>query len=501
MKKKLTLLLTAVIIVLLLSGLLIFFTLNPKKDDLQIDEIVDDESVLLWDYTEDMFTEIHVENEKGFFDIIPDGNGGFEIPELTKLPENTLAYNSVNSLSELTAFKVIDENPNDIGQYGLEKPKAKIEMAFSDGTEKIILIGDNAAKVAHSYIKIDGEDAVYIIDEAYISVSAKDKMDFVSLNLTGIADDPANIDVKKIVYGGSELDEEIVVESTTETEENSFMSAGLVITSPINIDVDMEKVEVVDKSAVMITADSVVEIFPTDESLAEYGLVEPSHTMDINYVHMKTGEDDKLIYEDGSYKILVGSQNKDSGAYYVMREGTDVVYEVSLMYLPWIKFSVVDISSKIQFLPHIETISSIIVKTAEDEFVFDLEFSQEESNTSGDSDEESEKALNVAENGESVDTEQFRNLYQLLLGAMGEDVLDTDSVDLSEVETYLSITYKFVDKAEDDTVVELVPVDDRTFAISVDGVMIYTIRQSYARALLENCEKLLDGGEVSSSWT
>lgn len=502
MKKQLRTLIIVSLIVVVLGGVLIYFTLNPKNSDDSLSYTSSNNTgVALWNYTVEQISKVHVENESGSFDVVQNGEDGFIISELAQLPENSLAYTAVNSLGELTATELVEQNSDDISIYGLDNPRSKVQIEFVDNTTKTLLIGNNAAKVASVYIMIDGERDVYIIDEAYVSISSKTQKDFISLNVTGVSDNPENIDVKKISYLGSAVLEEMVVESSTEAQETLGMSTGLVITSPFLHDVRGDIVGTVDQTAVNIKANGVVEIFPEQEILEKYGLSDPAYIMNVEYVHMKSGEGENSIeYEDGEYKILVGSSTDDNTAYYVMRDGVPVIYEVSTDKIPWINFTPKSISSNIQFMPYINDISSVNIKTDDKEFNFELTLTDKEvsEENSESSTSETEKELSVTGNGNDIDTAKFRTLYQLILGCLGEKPLDTIP---DNTEPYLTISYKFVDNSKDDVEVQLIPIDDRNYAISVDGITLFSIRASYATALINNCEKILAGEEVSASWT
>lgn len=500
MKKQIRSLIIVALIVILLSGVLLFFALNPKEESVT-SEAPTDSKITLWEYTDDKISKIHVENENETFDIEQGGEDGLIIKDLESLPGNTLAYSAAKSLSTFSVSQLVEEKPEDISIYGLDKPAASVEISFSDGKSKKLLVGNSAPKTATVYVKVDGEDPVYVIDESYISISQKTKKDFLSLNVTGISDDPTNIDVQKIVYSGIIRETEIVVEKTPDTgseQQKMGLTSGMTITSPLEIDVDYEKIEPVVKSAIELKATHIEEIMPTDEQLEEFGLKEPVSTMDVTYVHMKTGTDNNIVNEDGQYKILLGNAVDDFG-YYAMREGSPIVFYVKADSVPWIRYAFTDISSKIQFMPYIDDISSIKINTKTKEYIFDLKttFEESEAAESGESQSDPKKTLTVTGNGKDIEAESFRTLYQLIISCIGDQVLEV----ALEEDAFMSITYSYVDSSKKDVIVALVPIDDRNYAIVVDGIALYGIRGGYVEALLSNCEKAINGEEVSSSWS
>ena len=493
MKKRIRILVAVAATVLLMSGVLIYFALNPKKDsDTLADQSYADEGILLWEYTEEQFEKIHVENAGDSFDIVPSTDGEFEIRELEQIPRNSLSYHSVSSLEYFEASGLVDENPENLSIFGLDNPTATLEISFSDGTSKTLLVGAPAPSIATVYIKLLDSPEVYIADEAYIILATKTKKDFISLNVTGVSDDPANIDVKKIVYSGQNREEDIVVESSAEVNETIGVSTGLVITSPFVQDVHGDMVQTIDQGAVILKASGVEEIFPSEEFLEECGFTNSPYTMYVEYVHMKTAQNEnKILYENGDYKILVGSSIENSDDYYVMREGIPVVYRVEAQNIPWISFTAAEISSNIQFMSPIEEVASVNVKTTEKEYEFQIQMQDFDDGRISDND-----GIVTTENGKELDGEQFRNLYHLLMRGFGEQLLS----DVPQNDVPLEVTYSFVDRLRENVIVQFVPVDEGTCAISVNGLELYTVRSSYVIAVMTACENIVNEKEVDPNW-
>ena len=99
-------------------------------------------------------------------------------------------------------------------------------------------------------------------------------------------------------------------------------------------------------------------------------------------------------------------------------------------------------------------------------------------------------------NGEKWDESRFKNLYQYLISAAGEELyLDTDKGEL-----IAEVVYNYIDKAKGfggkDTVRFYTSNTDRKVIIELNGENVFKTRQLYATQLLSNIESFLNGGEI-----
>ncbi len=83
-----------------------------------------------------------------------------------------------NTIKAPTVMNFIDDNPKDLGKYGLKKPSYGFEVQTKKGSYRI-LCGDEKVKNSEIYAKLSDKDDVFTIDEQLISFVDKPLEDIV----------------------------------------------------------------------------------------------------------------------------------------------------------------------------------------------------------------------------------------------------------------------------------------------------------------------------------
>ena len=71
------------------------------------------------------------------------------------------------------------EAPEDLSQYGLEEPFRTITAVLSDGTQVVIYAGNKSDLLSEYYIKVEGDDNVYLVSSTIVTDFDKDPEDFI----------------------------------------------------------------------------------------------------------------------------------------------------------------------------------------------------------------------------------------------------------------------------------------------------------------------------------
>ncbi len=75
----------------------------------------------------------------------------------------------LNSLNDMKVNEFVDEHPKDIKIYGLSKPRGKVTLWPSDkGSPKTVLIGRQKLKTTDDFVKMEGQDSVYQVGDAFV---------------------------------------------------------------------------------------------------------------------------------------------------------------------------------------------------------------------------------------------------------------------------------------------------------------------------------------------
>ena len=119
------------------------------------------------------------------------------------LPDETIKESTVNTLlneiANITTTETVVEAPEDLSQYGLEEPFRTITAVLSDGTQVVIYAGNKSDLLSEYYIKVEGDDNVYLVSSNIVTDFDKDPEDFIDeteteTETTDSADETASTD-------------------------------------------------------------------------------------------------------------------------------------------------------------------------------------------------------------------------------------------------------------------------------------------------------------------
>lgn len=71
------------------------------------------------------------------------------------------------------------ENPEDLGQYGLDEPSMTITVTLKNGSSIILNIGDANGMTGDYYLQVEGNTSVYTLSPSVVSAFEKTPEDFI----------------------------------------------------------------------------------------------------------------------------------------------------------------------------------------------------------------------------------------------------------------------------------------------------------------------------------
>ncbi|MBV9500358.1 MAG: DUF4340 domain-containing protein [Acidobacteriaceae bacterium] len=132
-------------------------------------------------------------------------NGKWAITSPEALPADQDAVTSMlSSLSPVTADSVVEANPKDIGQYGLNSPSLTVAIHEKSGKTDTLLFGDDVPAGSLVYARLNADPKVYVVSSSVKSSFDKSPNDlrdkrlltFDSNSLTRIELVSANEDIE-----------------------------------------------------------------------------------------------------------------------------------------------------------------------------------------------------------------------------------------------------------------------------------------------------------------
>lgn len=472
----------------------------------------DSEKVVITDKEQENVLKMEVRNETGSFSFErnqrevsatdDDGNVStsteyyWTSPELDGVDHNDSTIGSfVRCMAGLSASSMVEENAQDLEKYGLADPVAEVKVTFDDGTSADICFGiRNPAASNYVYCLTNGGSDVMQVSYYSAGSAFYDIRDFVNLVLTEAYDANNAKELDYLVIDRKDLDEEVRIEYMADVAAESEKEDSVITTfnthriiSPITAELDTTKGQTFCYGLYSLTASSCEYIDPTEQEIADAGLDDPFCKVSFKY----GGKARVLLLGN---EIRTASSDDESSeslssvtGYYAMFEGGNIIYSISTDNAPWYTFQVQDIMSRRPISPYIYTIDTLTVTTPDGEYVFKV---------SGDADD------HVFTCGDTVlNDSSFKSFYQHLITSMGEELYFSDE----KPEPYITVNFKYREEYYDtygrsEDTIEFYKSDDRKNIVSVNGDILYKVRQIYTQRLLENLDALFNGGEIKLDW-
>jgi len=412
------------------------------------------------------------------------------------VPNDSMIKALMNSLSGLSSKELVEEAAEDLSKYGLESPLATARLTFTDGTQETLHFGiQNPASTGFVYCRVGESTDVHMVSNYSVSNAYNAVTDFVSLTFTEAynTQEPKELDYFRIERKDLQEPIEIAfmydVQAEAENEDSvitTFNSHRL--TSPFVAEVDATKGQTICYGLYGLTASECVTAKATEAQLAEFGLDDPFCKLTFKY-----GGNRYVLHFGNEIITTTETETADSPTltnvtgYYAKIDGSDAVYAFSASAVPWYTVTLTDIVSRRPVSPYIYTCDSVVITTPDREYAFTV---------TGDAQNNS-----FTLDGTTVNGDKFRQLYQHLITAVGDEVF----LDEGEYTPYISVTFNYrkdyhdLYGTESDTI-EYFKSDDRKNIVCVNGKVLFKVRQVYTERLLENIDALINGGELRLDW-
>jgi hypothetical protein len=466
------LLIPAVILVILV-GVYLLITYLPEKEDGDTDTTSKTERIQIFDFKKDDLTEILIEREDGVMQFRyvtiqveqektdEEGNTVTEMvdrnvwqavqPEgmnVNSSSIDTIAWNA----NTLKAEKLIEENPSNLAQYGLDKP-VKLTFTMKDGTKHILHVGSKTPTGGAYYAKTANDTTVYTIGDYEAERFLRSKLELLVTDLYE-KDDYTTKDFATLKFSrkGS------LVFDAYAKEETVWW-----LTYPIDTEARYTNIVTICDSLAKL---SVLKYVEEDvEDLSKYGLAEPAYILEY-----------KLDGRD--YKLSMGSREQNSGDYYAILNDVNLVFTLPKNSFPYLDKPIEEIVSAFVYLVNINDV-------AEMRITMDGRTDISRINVDPDDDENSTYEFNGEVFHESRDEDEeyislFKKYYQGAIGLTVDKVVLDEEPELENPEVTIEYTLHTGEKV----VVVLVPTPD--------GVSFYAFRNGKYTGMTLRQKQLTD---------
>ena len=460
MKKK-TLILIALLATLAVVGGVIWYLLNTTTDP-----DLDDTITVLTNTVEDI-ASVHVVNEKGDYYVETDDSDiGYHCETIDGLPQLKSSY--ISLLEAVAGIQATSEYPHsDLTRYGFDDPMAVVDVSLNDGTSYTVSIGSKAPSENYIYFTVsDAPDTVYTARMSKFLPLLTDAYGLVNKLLAPKTESPR--------AGNDETDTADWLEYTTSDGtrfrleqlfpayvDGAGNSYRFHQTAPVDGYVQASKAMETFSRVMQFCASSVRFYHPSEEQIAECGLLEPETELVLAY------RDDVAV---------IHLSKAPNGDYYAIKDGVDVIWNIADYMVTWLDVQPRTMISSYLLAPPMSEVASLEIDAFGDHFSFDIADGV------------------VTSQGVEMNTSDFKRFYELACSVNSQNVSEE-----TPGETVVSIRFTL----DDGTVrtAELSELGNRVLKIAVDGQdMGLTIREAYAETLHDAAGAVIDKQSFSTNW-
>lgn len=309
----------------------------------------------------------------------------------TKLNDNI--DTAIIQASALVCVDVIEENPSDVSEYGIDY-NSYFEVELIDGTSYKVFFGDVISVSYNVYCMREGVDKIYTISDTSFGMLTIYREYLLSEEIfPGNADSITSLSL----YKNKEL--EFVIEP------DEYVT--WVITSPINAKTYTETAQGIVDNVYSLVIGDYISVLPTQAEYKEYYLDDPAYSI-------------KVIAAGESVTIHIGKESLENSAFYAKFDDKDEIFLVASEYLGWIDTELMEILYPIPYEPLIANISSILYKYSSGE-VYSMVIEEETYLI----DETESKNYKYTMNGDLLQIQYGSDLY--LMTFYGSVIVDVDN--------------------------------------------------------------------------
>lgn len=493
MSKKIRSILVGLAVLLVLTGVSLTLVLWPKAPEETpstvtpvptVDPLVGEDALL---------QTMQVTNEKGSYVIDKVGARIWKVTDLTDFSQLTTTIEVlVNTLSDLTPVELVEENSTDLAQYGLQSPVVSVKMTFEDGDKYEVQLGDYTYNKQHFYVRLANSRDVYIVGTDKLDALLKNSYTFLDHNIypalpTDTEGNPEYPQINTLTIARKDLEEPMTfnqVDPDAPDTLNAYATLGLRMESPVQAELISEPCFATFFSCFGLSGTEILATNPTAEQLETYGLQDPQASF---YIRFRESSELKLMVGHGIDQNGEIAQNvTDIVSYYLMREGTDIVYLVNRTAVPWVEIQPNRFVSALAMVPNLVDLSGTTVTLDGKKYEFEIILPEGAENTD---------ELEAKVNGQTVDPKQFKQYMQLLYFTGIQGINKT-----VVPQTSPRAVFKYRYPSGRVEMVEIFVEADTTTIVSVNGNNSFFGRSIYIDKLKTEMEHLLAGEKVSSDW-
>lgn len=482
-KKRLTSIIAAALAVaVLIGGTVTVIKLIPELQDEEVaDSIFEDITVL--DNDSSNFKTVTITNSNGTFNFVTqkiettNDDGEVETTEYwtaegidaTKLSTTTME-SIISSAASITAIREI--NSKSASDCGFDEPSVKVTVDDKDGNSYAFFIGDESSDMLGYYFMLEGSDKIYVVAAGEFSdflFSLNDLGDKTSIPATLFEADTSENKTEdgsyayfdSLTLSGKNFPETVTIINNNEDTASAEIVPYLITTPTKRYANSSNLSSLVSLFSNTTTVEGNYAFDITDETLKQYRLDNP------DVIVTMTIEGESKSFEISAI---------DNTYCAVIYDGATMIRKVSTDSFAFMSLKAEDFYNKNPFLYAISDLSSLSLKTDEDDIKFDISITE---------DEDSNKVYNISANGTKITASDFQDFYADFV------MIECSDFTIEDVsgEPNASIIFDLNDGS--DVTINFYKVNATQYQYSIDGVNMGRITSSAYTKMIRNIKAQL----------
>lgn len=392
---------------------------------------------------------------------------GFEDAALQPGQADSIA----NQASNMETTAIIDVKGENLGDYGLDKPRAKVVTTFDDGTVVKMDIGNDAPDGLGTYIKYTDKKKVYLTDSDSVNAFMFSTLDLLKKDITDAADTEEEAEIQSITLTGKHFPNKV----TIVPNDDETCSAYYKMTSPSEQFVNVVHGDEVKGAVRGLYATNVVCYHPSGDQLSEYGLNDPAAKLEAKY-------------SDASYRLSVSEPDGNDNVY-LLNSDSNIIYQLAATSVPWSTLTYDDLKYEYVLKPVQDKLSSIEVTADGKTYKFDIE---KVTKTDDDGNETTSTKIKCGD--ESIAESKFNTFFDNLTNVQRNGNAEGESASGSAV---LTVKYNYNNGKASDTV-KYFAAGSRKMLVQINGSSDSYVFETYTNKIIEDAPKLANGGTVTA---
>ncbi len=396
----------------------------------------------------------------------------------------------LEAIKEIKATKKVVDTPDNLADFGLDKPSDTLEATLEDGSLVTLKLGSEVISGDGYYALVNDSKTVYTVATSYETSLGIRNVDFTAITAA------PSITAENITYLNIDSrdgkDVELKYNAAPQLDISGSNMNNWQILKPYNGMFSAEGDKITALQPNYTTFDfGHCEDYKGDD-LKKYGLDNPAYTIDIGYFETYTSkkpsttpqptgtapaEDaakkEDTVKVDKNYKIYIGNKDKDQD-YYVRVDGSNAVYTLSTDTVDkMLQVDVFGLMSHYVAIPNIVSVDQINATIGTKQFamkIVPIAKTNSDKTTTGKS--ESDKAdATYYFNDKAASEDNFKKLYQKMISAQFDAPLD-QKIDTGKLVPVMTLSYHLFGENEKTLTASYLPYNDSFYVVD-SGIGMY----------------------------